>query len=101
MGLAPHPRRDGQILEARRGGRLTPRGEGLQRDVVGIWTRQPRPVGRIDASAVRDPERVQLCLPPLELGPMRASERYVVESWLWLIEGAAPDRPANFQSEAV
>jgi hypothetical protein len=50
---------------------------------------------------VRDPERVQLRLPPLELGPIRATERDVVESWLWLIEGAAPDRLAHSLSEAA
>lgn len=68
--------------------RVSPgRGEELQSDVVGVAEREPRTVGRIDDSTVRDAERVQLRLPLLELCPIGATERDVVQPGTQLVEG--------------
>src|SRR5689334_14504219 len=62
------------------------RAEQLERDVVGIAERQARAVVRVDDAAVLDAERVEVLLPLLELGAVRAAESDVVETWTTLFE---------------
>jgi 2-hydroxychromene-2-carboxylate isomerase len=65
---------------------LSRRREELQGDVVWVSERQARPIGRVDYTAVGDPQRVQTRFPLFKLAPIPTTERDVVKARPQLIE---------------